>query len=123
MADWAAARNVGWSAASCDWRLFLDADDVVDDPHCVPGLCQLLDARGLDVVASRYHYDRARGGTSRGDAFRERLARNVPEIAWQGVVHECLAGYDRSKVAHVEGSLVVRDLRDSSGSEIEDPRS
>jgi hypothetical protein len=121
LADWAAARNVGWSAATCDWRLFLDADDVIDDPHCVPGLCQLLDARGLDVVASRYHYDRAPGGASRGDAFRERLARNVPEIAWQGAVHECLAGYDRSRVAHVEGSLVVRDLRDSSGSEIRIP--
>jgi glycosyltransferase involved in cell wall biosynthesis len=121
LSDWSAARNLGWEDSTCRWRLFLDADDVLDDPHCIPGLCQLLEARGLDVVASRYHYDRAPGGQSRGDAFRERLARNDPKIVWQGVVHECLAGYDRARVAHVEGTLVARDLRDSRGSEVRIP--
>jgi len=121
LADWAAARNLGWGLATCDWRLFLDADDVVDDPRSIPGLCLELAARGVDVASSRYHYDRAPGGTSRADAFRERLARNDPAIVWQGAVHECLAGYDRSRVAHVEGSLVVRDLRDSRGGEVRIP--
>ena len=121
LADWATARNVGWEKSRSAWKLHLDADDVVDDPHCLPGLCRVLEERGLHVASSRYHYDRARSGSWRADAFRERLARDVPGIRWRGVVHECLAGYAPGRVAHVEGNLVVRDLRDSRGTEIRIP--
>ena len=121
LANWAAARNAGWGMGRARWRLFLDADDVVDDPHCLPGLCRLLDERGLTVASSRYHYDFAAGGRSRRDAFRERLARNLPEIVWLGEVHEVLTGYQKGEVTHVDGSLVVRDRRDSRGAGIRLP--
>jgi hypothetical protein len=131
LADWAAARNEGWQMSDCNFRLMLDADDVVDDPQCLPGLCQLMDGRGrasgsrasgsLDVLASRYHYSHVEGGASRADAFRERLVRNRPEITWKGRVHECLTGYDPARVAHVEGNLVVHDRRDSTGAGIRIP--
>jgi len=63
LADWAAARNIGWERlSSCDWKLFLDADDLVDDPHCLPGLCRMLEDLGIHVAASRYHYDRTNSG-------------------------------------------------------------
>ena len=122
LADWAMARNIGWERPStADWKLFLDADDVVDDPHCLPGLCQMLEDLGIHVAASRYHYDRTKSGQSRADAFRERLARNLPGIRWKGVVHECLAGYAQGRAAHIEGNLVVHDLRDSQGAGIRIP--
>ncbi len=140
LADWSAARNQGWNfnhvsnlvmtgPLGCpdevdhrpDFRLMLDADDVVDDPESLPGLCKMMNDCGLDVIASRYHYDHAAGGVSRADAFRERIARNRPEIVWGGKIHECLTGYDPSRVAHVEGNLVVRDRRDSSGEGIRIP--
>jgi tetratricopeptide (TPR) repeat protein len=125
LADWAAARNEGWKAGVSDFRLMLDADDVVDDPQCLPGLCRLMDEWRLDVLASRYHYSHALGGASRADAFRERIARNLPgspsEIVWKGRVHECLSGYDPTRVAHVEGNLIVRDRRDSTGAGIRIP--
>ena len=125
LANWAAARNTGWrlNSAVCDWRLFLDADDLVDDPHCLPGLCVELDRRGLDVAASRYHYRHTLNGHSMADAFRERLARGKGgrNIVWDGCVHERLVGYQPDTVAHVEGNLVVRDLRDSKGKDIRIP--
>jgi hypothetical protein len=121
LADWASARNEGWTKGSMEWRLMLDADDVVEDPECIPGLCQLMESQGLDVLASRYHYGHTLTGVPRADAFRERLVRNRPEIAWRGRVHECLAGYNPARVAHVEGNLVVHDRRDSDGSEIRIP--
>jgi glycosyltransferase involved in cell wall biosynthesis len=121
LADWAAARNKGWQQDDSHFRIMLDADDVVDDPQCLPGLCQLMDERGLDVLASRYHYSHVEGGASRADAFRERIARNRPEIIWKGRVHECLSGYDPARVAHVEGNLIVHDRRDSMGAGIRIP--
>lgn len=116
LADWSGARNAGWCLPSSHrWKIFLDADDVVDDPEVIPGLCRALDERGVQVAASRYHYSRTARGDWRADAFRERLARNLPGIRWRDRVHEVLTGYDRGRVAQVEGSLVVRDLHDSAG--------
>jgi hypothetical protein len=116
LADWAAARNAAWNDLECDWRLFLDADDVVDDPECLPGLCASLGERGVEAASSLYYHHAARHGIA-----RERLAQNNGRIRWEGIVHERLAGYDPARVAHVEGSLVVRDLGDSRGSGLRPP--
>lgn len=121
LVEWAAARNVGWHAGTADFRLHLDADDVVDDPHCLPGLCQLMDQKGLDAVATRYHYAHTGTGISRADAFRERIARNLPEITWHGAIHESLRGIGPGRAAAIDGNLVVRDLRDSDGAGIRMP--
>jgi hypothetical protein len=144
LADFAAARNLGWDRCLGQWRLFLDADDVVDDPACLPGLCRALADRGTEAVASQYLVGTARLGScaepgssaaraasreglgtfsrfpSQG-GIRERLCQNIPRIRWEGVVHERLVGFDPSKVARVVGSLVVRDLRDSLGAGMRAP--
>jgi len=114
LADWAAARNLGWQLHRARWRLFLDVDDVVDDPQSLPGLCELLEERGFEAASTRYL-------TSTSGGSRERLARCDPRIRWEGKVHERLVGYDPARVAHVDGSLVVRDMRDSSGSGLRAP--
>jgi len=121
LAEWAAARNVGWCQGEAAYRLHLDADDVVDDPRSLPGLCQLMGERGLDAVSTRYHYDHVRGGLSRADAFRERIARNTTDVVWHGSVHEYLRMLRPDRAAMVDGSLVVRDLRDSTGTGIRIP--
>jgi tetratricopeptide (TPR) repeat protein len=113
LADWAALRNLGWDKCRCEWRLFLDADDFVEDPRSIPGLCLALEERGVDLATSRYQFGTTAGGRSRADAFRERLAANKPEIRWVGLVHEVLKGQERT--AHIEGSLLVVDRRDSTG--------
>jgi tetratricopeptide (TPR) repeat protein len=121
LADWAGARNLGWDKLSTRWRLFLDADDVIADPQSLPGLCKLLDESGLVAAATRYHYEVSSCGMPCVATFRERLARGVPEIRWSGYVHECLVGFEARKVAQVDGSLVVRDMRDSEGTGIRIP--
>lgn len=121
LVDWSGARNCGWRRCSARWKFVLDADDVVDDPEVIPGLCQLLDKEGLEAAATRYHYHRTGRGDWRADAYRERLARNFPWLRWRDKVHEVLTGHTEGAVARVEGSLVVRDLRDSSGEGLRPP--
>jgi hypothetical protein len=119
LADWSGLRNLGWRKCTKPWILFLDADDVVDDPESIWGLCEVLEARGADVGATRYIYEPSPDGSSRSESYRERLVRNRPYISWTGPVHEVLTG--SKMTAHVEGNLVVRDMKDSSGSEIRIP--
>jgi Glycosyl transferase family 2 len=119
LADWAAARNLGWARCTKAWILFLDADDIVLDPESIPGLCVAMDAVGADLAATRYVYSVGQDGQSRADSFRERLCRNVPYISWVGVTHEVLRG--QMKTAQIDGNLVVRDMKDSEGEGVRVP--
>ena len=119
LADWAGARNLGWGRCTSEWRLFLDADDVVRDPYAIPGLCLALKEHDIELACTRYQYNFAPNGQSQGDSYRERLARNVPNIEWVGLTHEGLKGQKHS--AHIDGNLIVCDMKDSQGAGIRVP--
>jgi hypothetical protein len=119
LADWSGIRNLGWRRCVQEWRLFLDADDVVVDPESIPGLCLALEANDTEMGCSKYQYNFSPDGKSQGDSYRERLVKNVSHIEWAGITHEHLSGSQRT--AHIDGSLVVRDLKDSTGEGIRVP--
>jgi Glycosyl transferase family 2./Tetratricopeptide repeat. len=119
LADWASIRNLGWSRCTKDWILFLDVDDVVSDPESIPGLCVALKEYGADLAVSRYIYSETDDGRSRSESFRERLIKNESYIFWDGVTHEVLIGQRKS--AQIDGNLVVRDMKDSTGAKIRVP--
>ena len=119
LADWAGIRNLGWHRCTKPWILFLDADDVVQDPESIPGLCVALQDSGAELGCSRYVYSTHDDGGSRAESFRERLARNLPHIEWAGVTHETLSG--QQKTAHIDGNLIVHDMKDSQGKDIRIP--
>ena len=119
LADWAGVRNLGWGLCRSEWRLFLDADDVLEDPESIPGLCLALEERRIDLATSRYQFRTTADGRSQSEAFRERLAANVPAIEWYGRVHEALRG--QTLTAHIEGNLRAIDMRDSTGTGLRPP--
>jgi hypothetical protein len=119
LADWAAIRNIGWKRCTKPWILFLDADDVVQDPESIPGLCAALRASEVELGCSRYVYNVQDDGGSRSESFRERLVRNLPHISWVGLAHEILAG--QQKTAHIDGNLIVHDMKDSQGADVRIP--
>jgi tetratricopeptide (TPR) repeat protein len=112
LCDWASARNLGWDS-NCDWRLFLDADDVVDDPHKLPGLLAVLADLRADLAATKYAFGHGDSGVPNSVSYRERLARNVPSIRWAGKTHEILEGGLRRVL--VEDCFSVTDLKDNWG--------
>ena len=112
LADWSAVRNLGWDSEK-EWRLFLDADDLMQDPEKLPGLLCVLRDLGADLAASRYVFGRGPGGEPNSSSYRERLARSTPAIRWEGRTHETLAGGLRRVL--VEDCLGVTDLKDNWG--------
>lgn len=119
LADWSSARNIGWSNCAGDWKLFLDADDVVMDPHAIPGLVAALEENERDLAITKYEWSVGPDGRARSSSLRERLARNVPNIRWGYPIHECIIG--ARAVAHIDGTLIVRDMRDNRGAGVRVP--
>jgi hypothetical protein len=118
LCDWAGVRNLGWESA-CDWRLFLDADDLVADPHKLPGLLVILSDMRADLAATKYAFGHGGSGVPNSVAYRERLARNVSAIRWEGKTHEVLAGGLRHVL--VEDCFSVTDMKDNWGKGVRVP--
>lgn len=119
LAKWSDIRNLLWNKCTKEWRLFLDADDVVVDPECLPGLCQILNDNGVENARTAYYFSVDDDGRPKGSSLRERLAVNKPYIHWIYDIHEVLTGTQR--IAHIEGNFIVRDMRDNIGSEVRIP--
>jgi glycosyltransferase involved in cell wall biosynthesis len=117
LCDWAGVRNLGWGSSSA-WRLFLDADDVVEDPQKLPGLVRVLEDVRADLAATRYTFGRSESGAANSVSYRERLARNEvgrngADIHWTGKTHEILQGGLRHVL--VEDCFFVTDMKDNWG--------
>lgn len=87
--DFAAARQFAWEQASGDWRLWLDADDVV---HGAAHLRRLAAQAPADLAGYNLRYDYAQDVWGNGlcSFRRERLLRAAAGCRWLGRVHEVL---------------------------------
>lgn len=113
LANWSAVRNIGWNKCTKQWRLFMDADDLMLDPEAIPGLCNILSTYEAEQANSSYHYSADQQGRAKGASYRERLVKNVPHIQWIFPIHEVLDGATR--ITHIQGNLIARDMRDNLG--------
>lgn len=88
--DFAAARNFSFSKATCDYILWLDADDDMDAETI--GKIQALKAHmpsDADAVFFRYRAgDDASGGS--WELMRSRLVRRAMHPVWRYPIHEAL---------------------------------
>lgn len=118
LCDWAALRNLGWES-KCDYRLFLDADDVVGDPQHLPALVKQLAADRVSLAATKYVYGRSENGVANSVTYRERLASSTAGTRWVGKTHESLVGGLRNVL--VEDSFIVTDMKDNWGRDVRVP--
>lgn len=89
--DFAAARNFSFEKASCDYCMWLDADDVFTEP--AREKFQELKASlmpGTNVVMMPYHVGFDENGRVTFSYYRERIVKNHQGMRWKGPVHEVL---------------------------------
>lgn len=104
--DFAAARNVSFSHAQCDYCMWLDADDVIL-PADRAELVRIKKTLPLDtdVVMMKYHTAFDEKGIPVFTYYRERILRNHAGFFWEGAVHEVIAPhgsivYEEAAVTH-----------------------
>ena len=89
--DFSAARNFSFSKAEMDYCLWLDADDVLEEPDRIAFL-RLKQTLPPSVCAVMMRYDALFDATGAPvfSYYRERLVRNGKGFTWTGAVHEVI---------------------------------
>jgi tetratricopeptide (TPR) repeat protein len=128
--DFAAARNVSFEAATCDWVMYLDADEVLVDGDG-PRLRELLGhvwREAFFLVETNYTGALEDGTAVTHNALR--IFRNRPEYRFEGRMHEQIAHHLPSylpervelspvRIDHYGYLGVVRDTKDKGRRNIE----
>ena len=128
--DFAVARNVSFDAATGDWLLYLDADEVLveGDGERLRALTRRTWREAMYLVETNHTGELGDGAAVTHNALR--LFKNRPEYRFEGRIHEQIAhrlpGYlaERIEISDVRiehfGYLgVVRDTKDKSRRNIE----
>ena len=89
--DFSAARNFSFDAATQDYILWLDADDVItpDNLQKLLSLKQKIDP-SVDAVSMIYELDKDEYGNVSHSLRRNRLIKRSNGFRWEGAVHEVL---------------------------------
>ncbi len=89
--DFSMARNFAKSKATCDYIIWLDADDVM--PKTTANyLLKIKPYLNADVYMLKYDVAFSNGKPT-FSYFRERILKNCQNTIWQGAVHECVAPF------------------------------
>ncbi len=89
--DFAAARNMSFDRAQCDYCLWLDADDVLPEASVreIERLKREMEP-DTDIVMMPYHTAFDEDGAPVFTYYRERLIRRAAGMRWVGAVHEVI---------------------------------
>lgn len=114
--DFSAARNFSFSKATCDYIMWLDADDVITEENAKQ-ILQLKERDDFDVAFLKYAAA-IDGDTPTFVYYRERIFRRSLNLQWQGEVHEVISPkgkciYSEACVFHkkVKSNPTARNLR------------
>ena len=110
--DFSAARNYSFSKATCDYILWLDADDVLidDDRKKLKELKENLDKK-YDAVSMFYNYAFDEDGNVILRFRRNRIVKRKRKYKWCGFVHEYIDV--KGKVLNSDISITHKRVHDA----------
>lgn len=94
--DFSAARNFSFSKATCDYQMWLDADDFISDENIQKLQLLKQNKKDVDVYMCKY----LTGKDLELSYYRERLLKRDANFLWQGFVHEAIP--PRGKIIYTD---------------------
>ena len=105
--DFSKARNYAFSKATCDYVMWLDADDVLEYSEI-----EKINQLKLNMVADTYMLKYATSFDERGKPTfvyeRERIMKNDKRAFWNGFVHEAITPF--GKIEHLDITIQHRKI-------------
>jgi len=103
----AAARNFAFSKGTCDYLMWLDADDIIlpEDAQALRELRTNLDP-AVDTIMMKYNIAFDEQGKPTFTYYRERIIRNCGHAKWAGAVHEVITPF--GKIIHAPIAITHR---------------
>lgn len=111
--DFSAARNFSFSKATCDYILWLDADDIITKPNQLLFMQYKKNIRSnIDSIFLKYNVAFDSDGNPTFNYFRERIVKRENNFQWNEPVHEYLSTGTNSEyweiaVTHNKLSTVI----------------
>ena len=103
----AAARNFAFSKGTCDYLMWLDADDIILPEDAEAFLkCKAEWDPAVDTAMLKYNIAFDEQGKPTFSYYRERILRNEPRAKWEGAVHEVIAPF--GKILHLPIAVTHR---------------
>ena len=128
--DFSAARNFAFEKATCEYVMWIDADDVVTDENCLK-IEELVQKKDFDMAFLLY-VTAFNGGKPSFFYYRERIMRRNMNYSFAGAVHEAVCPYGKiiysdAEIHHKkikEGeplrNLTILQKQISSGAELDE---
>jgi glycosyltransferase involved in cell wall biosynthesis len=114
LVDFASARNMGWQAATGDWLMWIDSDDVLEGGEKLRSVLEDMEEKKIDSTMLNYDYDFDGDGHVIMRLMRERIVKRSLGTYWSGVVHEVIMPsiglvnrYDELNVVHKRSRLGI----------------
>ncbi len=100
--DFSKARNFSFSLASCDYQMWLDADDVITDENIQKINALKNNFADVDVFMCKYSTGFDSENQPSITYFRERILKRADNFKWQGFVHEVIAPCGKIEYTDIE---------------------
>lgn len=88
--DFAKARNFAFSKATCDYQIWLDADDVITDENIAKINNLKTSTKTADIYMCKYLIGLDKNNKPYLTYYRERIMKREKGYLWEGFVHEVI---------------------------------
>ncbi|MGN1103870.1 MAG: glycosyltransferase [Candidatus Coproplasma sp.] len=109
--DFSAARNYSFDHATCDYIMWLDADDVITEDNAEI-IKSLVTSGGFDVAFLKYAGAFDTDGNPTFIYYRERIFRRSLKLRWEGVVHEAITPV--GKIIYSDACIMHKKVKSNS---------
>lgn len=101
--DFSKARNFAFSKATCDYQMWLDADDYISEQN-IEKIIELKTKNDIstDVYMFKYSIGFDKNNTPYLSYYRERLLKRTDNFMWQGFVHEAIVPFGKIEYLDIE---------------------